>query len=623
METLELHVGIGAKSALSYTNTFYIITTYNNVKYHYMMSKDAYGIPEGTLLKKEEGDFENGTLIKIPIKSSDISSYMYAFDQVRYIHTLYVENKSTGSYVSDLNSYKIYDSDKWTYRKSLKHTDIHICLGNIQYSLDYSKLGLNRITVPIAIKFEIGELQPTPSREDIVYSKEAIKLINDRIYEVFNKFYDDYQKTRITNDFKTYLTTSLNSNYKLNDDLTISLIHNLSQLGITGSKIAPIYIPFRNAGIEVKDNTQLMFEFFKEVRYVNGVSGKLESGYYQYQNLLDEIIYVKSEDEDINHIKSRYILENITNKRGFFIVELKKSSLKQLKRLINLKHSDIFTWRKKINVLNNEVDTFIKSFVKSYDDVLVNPNWLKTYKSGGSFYSPNTTKKKYNLYIKEYDGYSYIKKDSSIDKIKSNKGIILYSNYDNKNKFEDIYTILYRIGKIPLYSFICSNTNYKKLKDDEIGFSFDDIMEGKLKTICNIITAHIIMKHNRKYYQRIDVLEEISPDISKSYLDIITWCSELGINNHTTLPYSLRHLPELFKENDLLNNDKLNEFYKCTEYIDSMPFLDVLRVPTNERERRLIADIVKMSGKKVDLKYYVNKKGIALKQIIEDFYEKN
>jgi hypothetical protein len=71
---------------------------------------------------------------------------------------------------------------------------MHIILGKVAYPIDWSILGIEEISFPVGVKFDIGELKVTISREQIRYTESSKELIKSRIEacidevrELFNK----------------------------------------------------------------------------------------------------------------------------------------------------------------------------------------------------------------------------------------------------------------------------------------------------------------------------------------------------------------------------------------------------------------------------------------------------
>src|SRR6056297_701953 len=185
--------GIGGKSALAYTHTFYIDTIYDGILYHYIFSKQANGIPAGELIYTEPTSDHNGTTIKIPIKDGDLHTFNKEFSkQLCYFPNVYVES-DIGHFDND---YVIYETKFFKVRPSLDvFRGVHILLGDVPYAIDWTELDMSSVNIPVAIKFKIGEPTPTPSRESVEYTKESIKIIKKRIQETIDYLTDKYNST--------------------------------------------------------------------------------------------------------------------------------------------------------------------------------------------------------------------------------------------------------------------------------------------------------------------------------------------------------------------------------------------------------------------------------------------
>jgi hypothetical protein len=92
--------------------------------------------------------------------------------------------------------------------------NMHICLDNVYYPLDFDKLGINRIEFPVALRFSLSDgLFPTPNRESLRYTPEAKKIINNKLTEVAN-----------------YLVAKYNDNIAEGSDIK-SVINHLEKSG--------------------------------------------------------------------------------------------------------------------------------------------------------------------------------------------------------------------------------------------------------------------------------------------------------------------------------------------------------------------------------------------------------
>lgn len=191
--------GIGGKSPLAYTDTFSVITRYNGIEYQYIIfkGKESPEIKDFTEMSTKK---KNGTEVRIPIHSTDISRFQYEIKRQLY----YFENIVYVGFDNDeeLNTYNIYKGKHFLYRGDGYESQIHVCLGKVAYKISYSDLGINSYdnNISIGLKFDIGELTVTPNRESLQYNNETIEIIKDKlelakqeIIDLLSKQYDNVQ----------------------------------------------------------------------------------------------------------------------------------------------------------------------------------------------------------------------------------------------------------------------------------------------------------------------------------------------------------------------------------------------------------------------------------------------
>ena len=150
--------GLGAKSPLSYTDTFQVITKYGNTIYEYAVLKND-GVPD--MVKVDENTFdpeqdqwdlhinsnfpwqqdENGTLICIPYQSSNQNEIKNSIKkQLCYFDNVVVD--IPGEDWKTYNSEKIHRGNYIIYRETETRNygigSLHICMGKVYYPLNFT-----------------------------------------------------------------------------------------------------------------------------------------------------------------------------------------------------------------------------------------------------------------------------------------------------------------------------------------------------------------------------------------------------------------------------------------------------------------------------------------------------
>lgn len=166
--------GIGRFSPLSYTSHFNLITVVDGIKYVYQIANGD--VPKLSLLLTTETEESNGTLVSVPIKPADLDKFKEAVDrQLGYMDNIYYAGK-----VEEFNRSKLLIGSHYIHNLySSPYTALHICIGRVAYPLDSHKTNV-RTWQSTALRFDIGELEVLPNREQIVYSDATIVAIQTK-----------------------------------------------------------------------------------------------------------------------------------------------------------------------------------------------------------------------------------------------------------------------------------------------------------------------------------------------------------------------------------------------------------------------------------------------------------
>ena len=198
--------GLGSKTPLAYTDTYEVTTIANGIKYEYEITKTGT-VPVASLILEKATSEESGTLVKFEVKASDLDKIDRELkNQLVYFNEVVVINEH-GYYD---NNFNILEADLFKYRPNnlTFGDDMHLVIGQVPYKIDFNLLGIQRVMMPIALKFEIGELPVTLSREDINYDIEGIdvqEIIRKRIEEVVQVITEKYNEFSNFDNLKDYL----------------------------------------------------------------------------------------------------------------------------------------------------------------------------------------------------------------------------------------------------------------------------------------------------------------------------------------------------------------------------------------------------------------------------------
>ena len=181
--------GLGFKAPLAYTSSFYFICRKNGVERKYMMheSEDSNSI---NLLHETPTIERNGVKVIIPIKSYD----RFSFENKICEQLAYFENVHVLIY-GKVKEFKIFRHELFQCSDMVKDNHVHLCLDNVYYPLEFSKVGIHSLSFPISIRLTLSDgVYPTPNREAIRYTDVAKSVILDRLKQIADYFVTKYNK---------------------------------------------------------------------------------------------------------------------------------------------------------------------------------------------------------------------------------------------------------------------------------------------------------------------------------------------------------------------------------------------------------------------------------------------
>lgn len=220
--------GIGAKSPFAYTDAFTVITWVDNIKYTYVLHR-AEVAPQIRLVDKSNDVRENGTEVHIPVKANNVSEFVRAiktqlvfFDNIDYINIPGI------SYGIDVLKGKNFVCSFNSETKEPLINTLCIYLGGVNYpanvSAVYSTGILDRFSLhdieetQVALRFEIGELPVTLSRENIEYKEGIAEKIANRFLEMVQELQEFADKSLVeTDSLEVYMKNRRDHGFYIGD----------------------------------------------------------------------------------------------------------------------------------------------------------------------------------------------------------------------------------------------------------------------------------------------------------------------------------------------------------------------------------------------------------------------
>ena len=194
-------MGLGSKSAFSYSDSFTIVSYNNGMQKNYLAYIDDTGI--GKVMKVEEKPSdETGIEIQVPVKRFECYLFENAIvDQLQFFDPKPIIN---AKYVQENLNAKKFDvqvsGEGYNIIKS--HQQNYVVMGNVKYPFDASKFESNPLykdAISSILEYnhrlvlfaEIGDVIPSASRESLDMREKTVNFIGESILKVAHNIKDN------------------------------------------------------------------------------------------------------------------------------------------------------------------------------------------------------------------------------------------------------------------------------------------------------------------------------------------------------------------------------------------------------------------------------------------------
>lgn len=510
--------GLGFKSGLAYSSTFYFIARKNGIERKYMMY-EGEDVNKIDLLYESPTSERNGTKMIIPVKYSDRGEFYDKIkEQLCYFENVFFDVNVAGDVIE--NNFSIFRTEHFQISELCNDEDLHLCLDDVYYPLDFSKLGIDRINVKMALRFGLSDgVMPVPNRESIRYSTEAKTIILNKIKKLSDYLANKYNETAIeTESFVDIYNYYRNEKriVKINEENTIDVYPFIKYMSI------PLNVPTMKgvnllnlqslASKQYHDNVltyeyQIVFELINDRmykgRYIRAIQLNDDLKYYYYSDKLSgtKKEYIKSLHPNSGWNSSVKIIKKIRS------IKLKSTiESKTYFNILNLKSHPKSEWRERIKEFQYIQSTIMKNWI-NVDEMIVPQSFINrnkiTYTSSTGTIIPKVRKTKLSGALSGKMGEDVLRDTGNnckftpfelkMEEIHKFPYLIIYGTEGQKEKLDGLYPLTKnRKRKV----VILSDREFKKVEKVNIHnlISYDKFMEGDNKPFKRLVTAYLIKK---------------------------------------------------------------------------------------------------------------------------------
>ena len=627
--------GLGFKSPLAYSSTFYFVARKNGIERKYMMY-EGEDVNTIDLLYESETTEENGVKVIVPVKYSDYYSFkIKTKEQLAYFQNVYFN-------IPDIdNSFKILRTAHYQLSDISTDKYLHICLDDVYYPIDFAKLGISSISFPVGLRFNLSDgLFPTPNREAIRYTEESKKVILDKIelvateiIKLYNSQISEMNNLKLIYDYYQGYNKSIELNgskYSIEDLIEYSK-EKVKEHNIKDIKNLNLKQFFRNM-------TDCLFKDWevKYTMYNNRISQPKYNETIYLSRLFSKQLYII--DNFSKNLKD-YIREKNPATRTLYFIKKTKSfklfpsrgysntfsgSLDNYYNILDLKNVPRKDWRthiKEFQLLKQKLEEYI---LKDYYNPEIPKEWLdarkkqrtkttnisvKANKLEGEVSCKIATNLLRDVYGKNCKFEPFILK---LNEIYKNPGLFIYEEYENKDKLDKLFSATSK-NNIQLITF--SKKEFQIIETLNIHnlMSYNKFMEGNNAPFRRIVTANLISKlisKNNYLFSNSYKFSELSTEFQQT-LDELNDYRGKNINQYLSGDV-LDAMYSVAKEHNLFDYSIYNKYLKMNELLEKNTFINYLSkhfvYGDNSQLISVFRDLFKYNKIKLNLDQYNSEK---------------
>ena len=624
--------GLGSKVPFAYTDSFFIETVYDGTKYKYLCYIDESQLGAISTLDITESDKPNGTEIIIPVKNRfDKQKFQEAiFRQLAYFKNLKFIN------ISGPNGEILFEDNDCVVAKQPPYPGLHIVLGTVAYPIDLQAAGIdtwndNVQNCGVGLKFGIGEIQPTISREQLFWNENVKKKVhaklaiarknirveiekdldNEKDYNKWWSFTIGKGSAKFPNQWH-FAKVSTNAIFKPADGSAPLQIRQRVDEWYAGMSMKLVT---RYTGYSSRRGTKISKtpEYSTSTPSYNDLS---RVPVYQYEGTLSAR-------------KSLFLFK--TNPGGFVVVnDLGLGGYTDsVQKDLTPYYTQAQLWRDTLPKFD-DIDVPEDEFSTTSDDEYKEAykKLLAQRKLEGKFTAKIVRRS--DAYARKYDeAFAFAKYEGKFEEHK--KGIVVYGLQDNEKlllKLASILTFSQRFmdKQENLANVIILKVSQQNMKQFKMMQNAHEITEVfQMKTLLNKELGDIITAHKYEEaideYKILDSLSYVCTPISNSFKEVRTFVLAHTQKKHWHETGLLEEVIKLCEDAGITNTDIDDKFESISKYVEGAELLKYIQY--KKEAEPYIKEYLIHKGKSVNFTKDMTEKAmkIAEKELVENLDE--
>lgn len=632
-------MGLGFKAPLAYSSSFYFVCRKDGIERKYMMYE---GEDNNTIdqLYETPTTERNGVKIIVPVKYEDRHTFRKKIsEQLAYFESVYFDVNVENQIIT--NEFQIHRSEHFQISELNSDANVHICLDNVYYPLDYSKLGIRQLPVSIGLRFSLSDgLFPIPSREQLIYSTKAKEIILAKLEVVSNYLVEKYNEINIDcKDIYEIFNYYDSSTRKVSfGKIVIDAGQFFQQATIPFQQ--PSYSKYNLTDFQLLYNNKehLFYEYRVNMEFTRGQFRQNKNTYrygLSFKNVKEDKRIFSYEELFVGNKKS-YIksLLPLNDWNGIkFVKKVNKFTLRHSSKnnlmdnyyqLLNLRKYPRNSWRARIEEFQSIIGELTSKF-EHVDDIAIPQAWLDARKKKRVTSTTGTGVKRVKLQgeincRKAEDLQRFVTDKSSklvptvikVAEIESSKMLHVYGRQKDETLIDQLYSVS---SKQKINYLALSEREHKVAETLDLHnfISIEKFMEGKNKPFKRIITGYLIYKLSQQYHNTFAKASLIQP-ISNTLFDRLQLLLDYSSKNYHRIGDEdiYKAMLVVAEEHKLFDETIYTEYCGLKELLDGFPFIDatmdMLRPDYNgnvdKRYVDVLVDLFKYNRIRIDYTNY-------------------
>jgi len=636
-------MGLGFKAPLAYSSSFYFVARKDFMERKYMMyeGEDTNSID---LLYEKPTAEPNGVKVIVPVNYSDRYSFTNKIkEQLAYFENVYFEVDSSWGRVD--NDFIIHRAEHFQYSSLATNSDMHLCLDNVSYPIDWDKLGISRIGIKMALRFSLSDgLFPTPNREALRYTQEAkqtilkkIAMVADVFMEKFNEAITTQSDIKAIMQFYSKNNKHIKSWYKgTDDDVCIDDLVIHSSVPVAQPKLDNIKL-LNLERLAVKAKEYILAEYKFKYRF-SGKFQNLKSYYHEYLRISDFTSYnfggVYIFENELSKGKQDYLRTILPDNKQIYFV--KKSPFKLRNKsgqtdyakyydsVLNLSMYPKAQWRQLIQEFQYVVGLYSKDFI-DVDAIEIPQSFKDAQKAKRLKITVAAVKGPKKIRMKgEFSGKvgtqmqidlsdqhcKFVPTTFKMEMIHQRAKLNVYAKEADKKKMDNAWSCF---NKHAVFVLVAQATFDNLQKADLHNWiTLDKFMEGKNRPFKTVATEFLIRNLIETYsatFKRINTVRDISTDLADKLQTLQEYHNSQyrSYCDDTTKKAVIEHAiaNNLFDQPIYLIYKQVNEVFTKLTFLDAI--LDTMGYNNSKKDGPMmvaITDLFKYHKHKVNLEHY-------------------